>query len=154
MKRFEHIPDREYAFGMIFNVANLCQAVLDQTLAPLDITTKQWYLSVVVSALFDSPPPITEVAKVMNTSHQNVKVLAQKLANKGHMRLIHDDADQRKVRLKMTEQSREFWMKMQPQSEAALHQIFADIEPEQLSIFCDTLTKMLDNLDRMKEEGK
>ncbi len=154
MKRFEHIPDREYAFGMIFNVANLCQAVLDQTLAPLDITTKQWYLSVIVSALFETPPQITEVARVMNTSHQNVKVLAQKLAKKGHLILEEDASDQRKVRLKMTDESMKFWQTMQPQSEEAMNRIFRGIEPEQLSQFCDTLTRMLDNLDRMREERK
>ena len=154
MKRFPHIPDREYAFGIIFNVANQCQSVLDSHLAPYDITTKQWYLSVIVNALFDSPPQISDVAKAMNTSHQNVKVIAEKLEKKGHLIFMPDEADQRKVRLKMTKQSMDFWEKLTPQSEEAMENIFSGIEPEQLRLFNDTLTKMLDNLDRMKENGK
>lgn len=154
MKRFPHIPDREYAFGIIFNVANLCQSVLDQHLAPYDITTKQWYLSVIVNALFTSPPQISEVAKVMNTSHQNVKVIADKLEKKGHLHFLQDESDQRKVRLRMTEQSMAFWQQLTPQSEAAMTSIFEGIEPNQLNMFCETLTIMLDNLDRMKENGK
>jgi MarR family transcriptional regulator, transcriptional regulator for hemolysin len=154
MKRFPHIPDREYAFGMIFNVANQCQSVLDNHLAPYDITTKQWYLSVIVNALFESPPQISDVAKVMNTSHQNVKVIAEKLAKKGHLTFVPDSLDQRKVRLKMTKQSIDFWQELTPQSEAAMADIFSGIDPDQLRLFNDTLTKMLDNLDRMKENGK
>jgi MarR family transcriptional regulator, transcriptional regulator for hemolysin len=154
MKRFPHIPDREYAFGMIFNVANQCQSVLDNHLAPYDITTKQWYISVVVNALFESPPQISDVAKVMNTSHQNVKVIAEKLAKKGHLTFVPDESDQRKVRLKMTQQSMDFWEILAPQSEAAMSDIFSGIDPDQLRLFNDTLTKMLDNLDRMKENGK
>ncbi len=154
MKRFPNVPDREYAFGIIFNVANLCQSVLDQHLAPYDITTKQWYLSVIVNALFTSPPQISDVAKVMNTSHQNVKVIAEKLEKKGHLRFLPDESDQRKVRLKMTEQSIAFWQNLTPQSEAAMNRIFEGIPPQQLSMFCETLTIMLDNLDQMKENGK
>jgi MarR family transcriptional regulator, transcriptional regulator for hemolysin len=154
MKRFPHIPDREYAFGMIFNVANQCQSVLDGQLAPYDITTKQWYLSVIVNALFTSPPQLSDVAKMMNTSHQNVKVIAEKLEKKGHLAFVSDEADQRKVRVKLTQQSVDFWQTLAPKSEDAMNQIFEGISTEDLSLFCDTLTKMLDNLDRMKENGK
>lgn len=154
MKRFPHIPDREYAFGMIFNVANLCQSVLDNHLAEYDITTKQWYLSVIVNALFTSPPQLSDVAKVMNTSHQNVKVIAEKLEKKGHLVFLPDESDQRKVRMKLTQQSVDFWQELTPKSEDAMNRIFEGINPEDLSLFCDTLTKMLNNLDRMKENGK
>lgn len=154
MKRFPHIPDREYAFGMIFNVSNQCQSVLDSQLAPYDITTKQWYLSVIVNALFTSPPQLSDVAKMMNTSHQNVKVIAEKLEKKGHLIFVSDESDQRKVRVKLTQQSVDFWQSLIPKSEEAMNQIFEGIKPEDLSLFCDTLTQLLDNLDRMKENGK
>lgn len=154
MKRFPHIPDREYAFGMIFNVANLCQSVLDSHLSQYDITTKQWYLSVIINALFTSPPQISDVAKVMNTSHQNVKVIAEKLEKKGHLTFVSDDKDQRKVRMKLTQQSIDFWQSLNPESEDAMNRVFEGIRPDELTLFCDTLTKLLDNLDRMKENGK
>jgi DNA-binding MarR family transcriptional regulator len=54
----------------------------------------------------------------------------------------------------MTEQSIAFWQELAPQSEAAMNSIFEGIRPDQLSMFCDTLTIMLDNLDQMKENGK
>ncbi len=150
MKRYPHIPDREYSFGMIFNVSNQLQAVLDAFLKPQGLTTKQWYLSVVVSSLFDSPPQLTEVAKTMNTSHQNVKVIAQKLVEKGHMRLLGDAKDERIRRLVLTEESKSFWQEHASESMNAINQIFEGITDEEMSKFASTLTKILGNLESMK----
>jgi len=150
MKRYPHIPDREYSFGMIFNVSNQLQAVLDAFLKPQGLTTKQWYLSVVVSSLFDSPPQLTEVAKTMNTSHQNVKVIAQKLVEKGHMRLLNDTKDERIRRLVLTEESKSFWQEHASESMNAINQIFEGITDEEMSKFASTLTKILGNLESMK----
>lgn len=150
MKRYPHIPDREYSFGMIFNVSNQLQAVLDAFLKPQGLTTKQWYLSVVVSSLFDSPPQLTEVAKTMNTSHQNVKVIAQKLVEKGHMRLLGDAKDERIRRLVLTEESKSFWQEHASESMNAMNQIFEGITDEEMSKFASTLTKILGNLESMK----
>jgi len=150
MKRYPHIPDREYSFGMIFNVSNQLQAVLDAFLKPQGLTTKQWYLSVVVSSLFDSPPQLTEVAKTMNTSHQNVKVIAQKLVEKGHMRLLGDAKDERIRRLVLTEESKSFWQEHASESMNAINQIFEGITDEEMSKFASTLTKILENLESMK----
>lgn len=150
MKRYPHIPDREYSFGMIFNVSNQLQAVLDAFLKPQGLTTKQWYLSVVVSSLFDSPPQLTEVAKTMNTSHQNVKVIAQKLVEKGHMRLLNDAKDERIRRLVLTEESKNFWQEHASESMNAMNQIFEGITDEEMSKFASTLTKILGNLESMK----
>ena len=150
MKRYPHIPDREYSFGMIFNVSNQLQAVLDAFLKPQGLTTKQWYLSVVVSSLFDSPPQLTEVAKTMNTSHQNVKVIAQKLVEKGHMRLLGDAKDERIRRLVLTEESKSFWQEHASESMNAMNQIFEGITDEEMSKFASTLTKILENLESMK----
>jgi DNA-binding MarR family transcriptional regulator len=104
--------------------------------------------------LFTSPPQLSDVAKMMNTSHQNVKVIAEKLEKKGHLIFVSDESDQRKVRVKLTQQSVDFWQSLTPKSEEAMNQIFEGIKPEDLSLFCDTLTQLLDNLDRMKENGK
>ena len=150
MKRYPHIPDREYSVGMIFNVSNQLQAVLDAFLKPQGLTTKQWYLSVVVSSLFDSPPQLTEVAKTMNTSHQNVKVIAQKLVEKGHMRLLGDAKDERIRRLVLTEESKSFWQEHASESMNAINQIFEGITDEEMSKFASTLTKILGNLESMK----
>lgn len=150
MKRYPHIPDREYSFGMIFNVSNQLQAVLDAFLKPQGLTTKQWYLSVIVSSLFDSPPQLTDVAKKMNTSHQNVKVIAQKLVEKGHMWFIHDTKDERVRRLVLTEESATFWQEHASESMRAMNQIFDGITDKEMSEFALTLTKILDNLENMK----
>ena len=83
MSKIDKMSDRQYLFGAIFIVANRVDTMLEREFKRFGITTKQWFLSIIIENLFDKPPTIKEVAKEMGSSHQNVKQVALKLEQKG-----------------------------------------------------------------------
>jgi DNA-binding MarR family transcriptional regulator len=112
MDKLEIMDDMQYLFGTIFVVSNRIDALLEREFNKFDITTKQWFLSIIIDNLFDSPPTIKEVAREMGSSHQNVKQIALKLEQKGLLILEKDREDARVTRLKLTENGHDFWIKI------------------------------------------
>ena len=83
MSKLEMMDDRKYLFGSIFILSNRMDTLLQREFNRFNITTKQWFLSVIIDNLFDNPPTMKEAAKEMGCSHQNVKQVALKLEQKG-----------------------------------------------------------------------
>lgn len=79
MSKIEIMDDCSYLFGTIFILANRMDTLLQREFEKFDITTKQWFLSIIIDNLFDNPSTIKEAAKEMGGSHQNVKQVALKL---------------------------------------------------------------------------
>lgn len=144
------MDDSQYIFGIVFIIANRMDTLLERELKEFDITTKQWFLSVVIDNVFSEPPTMKETAKVMGTSHQNAKQVALKLEKKGLIKLEKDKRDARITRLYLTEQSYEFWQKTQPKGTAFTQSVFDGIEKEDLARTRVALNKMLTNLIKME----
>jgi len=113
MNRLEAMEDRQFVFGTVLVLSNKLDTLLDREMIPFGMTSKQWFLLLVVSTLFDKAPTIKEAAKAIGTSHQNVKQMALKLEQKGFLKLEKDSRDARATRLKPTEYSMTFWEKTQ-----------------------------------------
>lgn len=109
MKNLNNISHSEFLFGALLVVANKMDTLLERTLAKHGITSKQWFLLLVIFNLFEAPPTVKEAAMGMGSSHQNVKQMALKLKEKGMLRLEKDPKDLRATRLIPTEKSRTFW---------------------------------------------
>jgi len=76
------LDKQKYLFANFFLLANKLQVIGDFHLANDGITTKQWFLILIISQFKEKPPMITDVANLMGTSRQNVKQLALKLEEK------------------------------------------------------------------------
>lgn len=146
MRKIDQLPDREYILGSLFIVANKLDKIMDKELKPFDITSKQWILSAVIDTLFDEPPTIKEAANEMGSSHQNIKQVALKLENRGLLNIEKDKSDGRVSRLVMSEESDTFWKSTHEKGNLFTNNMFEGIEDEKLSIFRETLGKILDNL--------
>ena len=155
MSKVENMSDRQYLFGMIFVVANRVDTMLEREFRRFGITTKQWFLSVIIENLFDKPPTMKEVAKEMGSSHQNVKQVALKLEQKGLLILQKDKRDARVTRLKLSENSYDFWTKLRGEGTAFTQALFKDIEKDELEIARRVMHKMQLNINEMdnKSEG-
>lgn len=60
MKKIEETSDTQYLFAALFLIANKVDTLLGREFKKFDITTKQWFLSIVIDNLFDNQPTIKE----------------------------------------------------------------------------------------------
>ncbi len=155
MSKVEKMSDRKYLFGVIFIVANRVDTMLEREFKRFGITTKQWFLSVIIENLFDTPPTMKEVAKEMGSSHQNVKQVALKLEQKGLLILQKDKRDARVTRLKLSESSNDFWTKLRGEGTSFTQALFKGIEKDELEVARRVMQKMQLNINEMdnKSEG-
>jgi Transcriptional regulators len=154
MSKIEIMDDCSYLFGTIFILANRMDTLLQREFKKFDITTKQWFLSIIIDNLFDNPPTIKEAAKEMGSSHQNVKQVALKLEEKGLLTLERDPKDARATKLKLTEKSNEFGKLIREEGSMFHQKLFKDIDKDDLAIarkVIQTLLLHIDEIDDRKE---
>ncbi len=154
MSKLEGMTNQQYIFGALFVVANRVDTLLEREFKKFDITTKQWFLSVVIDNLFDCPPTIKDAAREMGSSHQNVKQVALKLEQKGLLVLEKDEKDSRAIRLRLAENSVDFWKSLRAESADFMGALFKNISDEEKVAARSFLKKMLSNIAEMdKNEG-
>ena len=149
MSKVDKMSDRQYLFGVIFIVANRVDTMLEREFKRFGITTKQWFLSIIIENLFDMPPTMKEVAKEMGSSHQNVKQVALKLEQKGLLSLQKDKRDARVTRLKLSESSYDLWDKLRGEGTAFTEALFKNIEKEELEVARRVMQKLQLNINEM-----
>ncbi len=151
MNKLELMTDRQYLFGAIFVAANRMDTLMEREFKKFDITTKQWFLSIVIDNLFDKPPTIKEAAREMGSSHQNVKQVALKLEQKGLLVLEKDARDSRVIRLKLTEHSLDLWKGVREEGNAFTEALFKDISEEEKGTARRVMEKLLSNIAEMEK---
>jgi DNA-binding MarR family transcriptional regulator len=101
--------ERSSILGMLIDVANKLQMLGDRHFLSAGLTTKQWYLCVLLEQFGEYAPTLGEMAKEMGSSYQNVKQIALKLEKKGLLCIEKDLEDSRKLRLSISKTSQEYW---------------------------------------------
>lgn len=149
MRNMDNMEDSQFLFGTLLVAANKIDTLLERALSKYDITTKQWFLSVVLSSLFDSPPTIKEAAGEMGSSHQNVKQVALKLQEKGLVSLEKDKKDARATRIRLTEKSQDFWAQTGDEGRVFIDAVFKGIDKNELVAARSVITQVLNNLNNM-----
>ncbi|AKN31261.1 MarR family transcriptional regulator [Clostridium carboxidivorans P7] len=149
MKKVEKTSDIQYLFGALFLIANKVDTLLGREFKKFDITTKQWFLSIVIDNLFDNPPTIKEAAKEMGSSHQNVKQVALKLQEKDLLILDKDEKDARVTRLKLTEYSYNLLTKLREEGNTFIESLFKGIGKDELTTTRKVIQKIILNADEM-----
>jgi len=151
LSKIESIKDRKSVFGSVQIVANKIDTLLERELKEYDITSKQWFLMVVVENAFDKPPTVKEAAKAMGSSHQNVKQVALKLEQKGLIVLEKDKKDARVTRIKLTNQSHKFSEIIQEKAANFTENLFMGIDEDEMSKARAVLHRMMSNLAKMEQ---
>ncbi len=143
------LDKQRYVFGSLFLLANKLQVIGDQYLGKDDMTTKQWFLTVMISQFRDNPPTLSEVAELMGSSRQNVKQLALKLEEKEFLKIEKDEQDARAIRLKLTEKSQAFWEKRQDQDNQFIKDLFSSFSEEEMNIMTNSIGKLTEKIEEM-----
>lgn len=132
MERLENI---KVAFGALFFAANNLETLIDRYLSQYNLTTKQFFLSLVLIQHKDEKPALTlgQVSKKMGTSRQNVKQLALKLEQQGFCKITSDKEDKRVLRLTITKKNTDFWNQLDVKNIELLNMIFHKIDDKTLA---------------------
>lgn len=140
------IPNDAMIFGLLLIISNKMNTLLEREFKQFGVTTKQWFLSETINSLFNSPPTLKEVANAMGSSYQNVKQVAIKLQQKGLLTLEKDKKDARVTRLRMAEQSSEFWKRTDPKGAIFREKMFKGMDANDIAGTRHLLEKLLSNL--------
>ena len=132
---------QKYIFANLFMLSNKLQVIGDYVIAE-DLTIRQWLLTVAIAKQGSKPPTICEVAKLMGSTRQNVKSLAQKLQKKGFLQIEKDENDFRASRLILTNKCRFFCDKQQSLIVAFLSELFKELTKEEINCLYSFIRKM------------
>jgi DNA-binding MarR family transcriptional regulator len=147
----DNLEKQKHIFGSLFFIANKLQALGDQYMGSSGITTKQWFLTAMISQFGDNAPTLSEVAALMGSSRQNVKQLALKLQEKEFLRIEPDEQDARALRLKLTDKSWKFWEKRDEQDAEFIRDLFEDLTREELEAMSKGFGKLSVKIDKMQK---
>lgn len=125
--------------------------LLDQLYAGDGVTSQQAALLSVVREL--GTPSLGAAAKVLGTSHQNVKQLVAVLERKGLLRVVVDPSDRRVRRLETTAANRRYWARRDPDDHARLLALFADLDEREAEQLFRSLVRVFERL-RAESRGE
>ena len=146
LERMEH---RYALFGLFFAFHNRLQAVGDSFYE--EITCKQFFLMACMNLYPDEAPTANELAITMGCTRQNVKEILNSLEKKQFIRLEADDKDRRKQRVYLTKQALLFADKYRAKEEIFMKELYDGVTEEEILHTYKTLTKIEENLKRIKE---
>jgi DNA-binding MarR family transcriptional regulator len=143
--------DRQHiVFGLLFLLSNKLQTIGDAIFK--EITTKQWFVMLVLNILPNREPTLNELSEAAGTSRQNVKQIILKLEKKGFVSLKKDEQDARKFRISLTPRCEEFFLSISDTNQRFLKQLFKQLEPEEIETTLNTLIKLMENLEEIENE--
>ena len=141
--------DGRYAlFGLLFALQNRLQAVGDTFYE--EITCKQFFLLACMNLFQGEAPTVQDLAAVMGSSHQNVKQILNKLEQKGFVKVEPDGEDRRKLRISLTEYAAVTGEKYRLREEEFMTGLFDGVAPEEAKQAFFTLSRMEENLMKIK----
>ena len=141
------IPKQAFIYAAIHVLANRMQALGDKV--DPTISTKQWFVLAAVSKFNKPPPNIGDIAKVLGTSRQNIKKMANILEQRGFLKLEKDKNDLRSIQLFLTEQCNEYFKGREQQENEYLKSIFLGMNDEELTALCGGMSKLIENIDAL-----
>ena len=154
MNKLDKLADKQYFVGALFVTANRLDTIMERNFTEFGVTTKQWFLSIVVDRLFEDPPTMKQAAYAMGSSHQNIKQLALKLHKKGLLRLDKDAQDARLMRLSLTPEGQQLWQMVRLQRDPFQERLFEGISAEELKTVRGVMERLLHNIDEMDCKNK
>jgi len=132
------------AFRLTIALALHLRTLMDRQMAASGVTTQQAALLTVVDML--GRPALTEAARALAMSHQNVKQLASALERKGLLEILPDASDARSKRLATTRRHRAFWARRNPDDHAAVAAWFAGMEDAEVAQLVELLAKAMNSV--------
>ena len=136
---FKGIDNPHFLVGLLNAMMNNYQTVGDTFFE--EMSWKQCFVIICIG-LFEQPPTLKELSDFMNSSHQNIKKMIEKLEKKGYIETKTDDVDKRKQRFFLTKKTAAFTKHYDKPSTEFMEYLFGGISKEELGITIKTLLEM------------
>jgi DNA-binding MarR family transcriptional regulator len=146
----DEMEKKAFVFGSLFALSNRLQVVGDRFDA--NITIKQWLLLVVLIKSGKSSLPITELAQITGSSHQNIKKMAVLLEKQGFLRLEKKRDDARVVQVSVTPACLDHLKTREGREKDFLDTRFTGIPSEVLDGLYQGFGMLAHNLEAMEKE--
>jgi DNA-binding MarR family transcriptional regulator len=150
----ERIEMEQYILVFLFLVQQRWGYYINKKLAGDKITTKQWLMMIVIENAFVHDPSMQEVADALSITHQNVKQLAVRLEARGFLKIERDPDNRRILRLRTTDESREYWEKRSPEDLKSIARIFEGLDNEELKSLFEIMVKLEKISENLYNEAK
>lgn len=151
MYDFENMDKRLIAYVNIFICANRLQAIMDRGME--DMTAKQW-LALTMLGVFPEPPTLKEVSALSGVTHQSMRQIVDRLAEKGLLEIIPDERDRRAIRLVKTRAAEKIRERDTGRNYGFVFELFSCLDDAEAETFCIALEKLCNKLNELKEEQK
>lgn len=151
-------PDRmemeQYTLVFLFLIQQRWSYYINKKLAEDKITTKQWLMMIIIENAFNHDPSMQEVADALSITHQNVKQLAVRLEARGFLKIERDPNNRRILRLKTTDESREYWEKRAPEDLKSIARIFEGLDDKEMKSLFESMVKLEKISENLYKEAK
>lgn len=151
MLDFENMDKRLIAYVNIFICANRLQAIMDRGME--DITAKQW-LALTVMEAFPEPPTLKELSEISGVTHQSMRQIVDRLAERGLLEVRPDERDGRAIRLVKTPAAEKLRQRDAGRNHGFVFELFSCLDDAEAEVFCTALEKLCNKLNELKEEQK
>ena len=147
-----NISPQEYIYMAVHMLANRLQ-ILGDRFDPT-ISSKQWHVLAVISKFDKKQPNIGDVARVLGTSRQNIKKIANILQHRGFIRMEKDKSDKRNILLFLTDQCDEYYKSREQLENEYLASVFSGMDNHSLEGLMSGMSKLLGNIENLLEKGR
>lgn len=151
MPDFENMDKRLIAYVNIFICANRLQALMDRGME--DITAKQW-LALTVMEAFPEPPTLKELSEISGVTHQSMRQIVDRLAERDLLKIVPDERDGRAIRLVKTSAAEKIRERDEGRNHGFVFELFSCLDDGEAETFCTALEKLCNKLNELKEEQK
>ena len=139
----ETLSPQVQAFRLVVALAQQLRTLMDRQMSASGVTTQQAALLTVVDLL--GKPGLTEAARALAMTHQNVKQLAAALERKGFLKIVPDDNDARGKRLVTTRRNKAFWARRNEDDHATVAAWFSGLSDDELGRLVRLLAKAMNS---------
>jgi DNA-binding MarR family transcriptional regulator len=150
----ERMEMEQYVLVFLFLIQQRWGYYINKKLSEDKITTKQWLMMIIIENAFTRDPSMQEVADALSTTHQNVKQLATRLEARGFMKIERDPSNRRILRLKTTDESREYWEKRSPEDLKSIARIFEGLDDSEIKSLFEIMVKLEKISENLYQEAK
>lgn len=150
MSKNSRLINTRDAFGLLFLVSNAIEIIADKHLSPYKITTKQFFLSLILIQNQKEPLTISKAASLLGTSRQNTKQLALKLEKIGFCKIIPNENDKRILNIEITSKNIDFWKRIDKENQAFLKKTFENLSDQDISSLKEGLIKLYNQIQEEK----
>lgn len=148
MYDFENMDKRLIAYVNIFICANRLQAIMDKGME--DITARQWLVLTMLGA-FSEPPTLKQISELSGVTHQSMRQIADRLEERGLVKIVPDERDRRAIRLIKTEAAEKIRERDTERNYGFVFGLFSCLDKTESEVFCTALEKLCGKLSELKE---